>query len=211
MIKNIVFDFGGVIADIDRDKAVQAFIKLGLKDAEARLDKYHQTDIFQELEEGKLSADGFREKLGELCGRELTVEETRQAWLGFFNGVDVRKLDYMLELKKSYHIYILSNTNPYVMSWACSPGFSSRGKSLADYCDKLYLSYEIGCTKPELVIFHHMLEDSGMTPSETLFIDDGDANIRMGNELGMHTYRPENGADWREELSQLLVRYKSVR
>ena len=43
MVKNIVFDFGGVIADIDRDKAVQAFIKLGLKDAETRLDKYHQT------------------------------------------------------------------------------------------------------------------------------------------------------------------------
>ena len=60
MIKNIVFDFGGVIVDIDRDKAVQAFIKLGLADADTRLDKYHQTGIFQELEEGKLSADEFR-------------------------------------------------------------------------------------------------------------------------------------------------------
>ena len=112
MIKNIVFDFGGVIADIDRDKAVQAFVKLGLKDAETRLDKYHQTGIFQDLEEGKLSADGFREKLGELCGRELSAEETRQAWLGFFTGVDVHKLDYILELRKSYRVYILSNTNP---------------------------------------------------------------------------------------------------
>ena len=64
MIKNIVFDFGGVIVDIDRDKAVQAFIKLGLADADTRLDKYHQTGIFQELEEGKLSADEFRKQLG---------------------------------------------------------------------------------------------------------------------------------------------------
>ena len=70
MIKNIVFDFGGVIVDIDRDKAVQAFIKLGLTDADSRLDKYHQTGIFQELEEGKLSADEFRKQLGDLCGRE---------------------------------------------------------------------------------------------------------------------------------------------
>ncbi|WP_455587788.1 HAD family hydrolase [Bacteroides sp.] len=201
MIKNVVFDFGGVIADIDRDQAVQAFIKLGLKDAETRLDKYHQTGIFQDLEEGKLSADGFRERLGELCGRKLTAEETKQAWLGFFSGVDVRKLDYMLELRKKYHVYILSNTNPYVMSWACSPEFSSRGKSLADYCDKLYLSYQIGCTKPEPEIFHFMLEDSGMIPSETLFVDDGASNIRVGKELGMHTFQPENGADWREELS----------
>lgn len=65
MIKNIVFDFGGVIVDIDRDKAVQAFIKLGLADADTRLDKYHQTGIFQELEEGKLSADEFRKQLGD--------------------------------------------------------------------------------------------------------------------------------------------------
>ena len=204
MIKNIVFDFGGVIADIDRDKAVQAFVKLGLKDAETRLDKYHQTGMFQELEEGKLSADGFREKLGELCGRELSAEETRQAWLGFFTGGDVHKLDYILELRKSYRVYILSNTNPYVMSWACSPEFSSQGKSLADYCDKLYLSYQLGCTKPDKGIFYHMLEDSGMVPSETLFVDDGDSNVRIGKELGMHTFKPKNGVDWREELSRLL-------
>ena len=146
MIKNIVFDFGGVIVDIDRDKAVQAFIKIGLADADTRLDKYHQTGIFQELEEGKLSADEFRRQLGDLCGRELTMEETKQAWLGFFKEVDLRKLDYILELRKSYHVYLLSNTNPFVMSWACSPEFSSRRKPLNDYCDKLYLSYQLGHT-----------------------------------------------------------------
>lgn len=206
MIKNIVFDFGGVIADIDRDRAVQAFFQLGLEDAETRLDKYHQTGIFQELEEGKLTADEFRQKLSTLCGRELTMEETRRAWLGFFTGVDVRKLDYMLELKKSYRVYLLSNTNPFVMSWACSPEFTTRGKSLADYCDKLYLSYQIGCTKPEPQIFHYMLKDSQIIPSETLFVDDGASNVRVGRELGMHTFQPENGTDWREELARLLGR-----
>lgn len=206
MIKNIVFDFGGVIADIDRDRAVQAFFQLGLKDAETRLDKYHQTGIFQDLEEGKLTADEFRQELGTHCGRELTMEETRRAWLGFFTGVDVRKLDYILELKKTYRVYLLSNTNPFVMSWACSPGFTSRGKSLADYCDKLYLSYQIGCTKPEPKIFHYMLKESQMIPSETLFVDDGASNVRVGRELGMHTFQPKNGTDWREELSRLLVR-----
>lgn len=204
MIKNIVFDFGGVIAGIDRDKAVRAFIKLGLSDADTLLDKYHQTGIFQDLEEGKLSADEFREKLGELCGRKLTLEETRQAWLGFFTDVDVRKLEYILELRNSYRIYILSNTNPFVMSWARSQEFSSAGKPLDDYCEKLYLSYQIGCTKPERRIFDFMLEDSGMLPSETLFVDDGASNIRVGRELGFFTFQPENESDWREELSVLL-------
>ena len=49
-----------------------------------------------------------------------------------------------------------------------------------------------------------MLEDSGMVPSETLFVDDGDSNVHVGKELGMHTFKPKNGVDWREELSRLL-------
>ena len=204
MIKNIVFDFGGVIADISRDKAVQAFFKIGLEDAEIRLDKYHQTGIFQELEEGKLSADEFREELSKLCSRVLTKEEVQQAWMGFITGIDIRKLDYILELKKSYRIYILSNTNPYVMSWACSPQFSSQCKSLADYCEKLYLSYQIGYTKPEPEIFNFMLRDSKIIPSETMFVDDGSVNIGIGKKLGFYTFQPQNGTDWREELTQLL-------
>lgn len=206
MIKNVVFDFGGVIVDIDRDKAVQAFIKLGLADADSRLDKYHQTGIFQELEEGKLSAEQFRKQLGDLCGRELTMQETKQAWLGFFNEVDVRKLDYILALRKSYQVYILSNTNPFVMSWACSPEFSPAEKPLNDYCDKMYLSYQIGYTKPAPEIFGFMIKDSNMVPSETLFVDDGSSNIQRGRELGFQTFQPKNGADWREELSIILKR-----
>ena len=204
MIKNIVFDFGGVIVDIDRDKAVQAFIKLGLADADTRLDKYHQTGIFQELEEGKLSADEFRKQLGNLCGRSLTMEETKQAWLGFFNEVNLNKLDYILELRKSYHVYILSNTNPFVMSWACSPDFSSKKKPLNDYCDKLYLSYQVGHTKPAPEIFEFMVNDCNIIPSETLFVDDGASNIHIGKELGFETFQPKNGEDWREEMTAIL-------
>lgn len=204
MIKNIVFDFGGVIADISRNQAVQAFIELGLKDADARLDKYHQTGIFQELEEGKLSADAYREELGRLCGRELTEAETRRAWLGFFVGVDSRKLEYLLELRKNYRVYILSNTNPFVMSWARSPEFSQAGKPLDDYCEKLYLSYQIGYTKPARQIFDFMVEDSGILPAETMFVDDGAANVGIGKELGFQIFQPANGSDWRGELSALL-------
>lgn len=204
MIKNIVFDFGGVIADISRNQAVQAFIELGLKDADTRLDKYHQTGIFQELEEGKLSADAYREELGRLCGRELTEAETRRAWLGFFVGVDSRKLEYLLELRKNYRVYILSNTNPFVMSWARSPEFSQAGKPLDDYCEKLYLSYQIGYTKPARQIFDFMVEDSGILPAETMFVDDGAANVGIGKELGFQIFQPANGSDWRGELSALL-------
>ena len=101
-------------------------------------------------------------------------------------------------------MYLLSNTNPFVMSWACSPEFSSEGKPLNDYCDKLYLSYQLGHTKPAPEIFDFMIKDSHVIPSETLFVDDGSSNIHIGKELGFETFQPENGADWRQELTVIL-------
>lgn len=205
MVRNIVFDFGGVIAPISREKAVEAFVRLGLADADRRLDKYHQTGLFQELEEGKLDADAFRQKLGELCGRTLGWEETQQAWLGFFTGVDGAILECIEQLHRRYRLYVLSNTNPYVMGWARSEAFSAARKPLDAYFDKLYLSYEIGVTKPDERIFRFMIDDSGMKPSETLFVDDGASNVEAGRKLGFMTYRPENGEDWRDALQTILA------
>ncbi len=205
MIRNIVFDFGGVIAPISRDNAVKAFERLGLVDADQRLDKYHQTGIFQELEEGKIDAACFQRKLGELCGRELGWDETRQAWMGFFSGVDDVLLECLEELHRRYRLYVLSNTNPYVMDWACGEGFSSRRKPLAAYFDKLYLSYQIGVTKPDERIFRYMIDDSGMEPCETLFVDDGASNVAAGKKMGFVTYQPANGEDWRDALQTILA------
>ncbi len=206
MIKTLIFDFGGVIATISRDKAVAAFTRIGLNDADSRLDKYHQSGIFQALEEGKLDETGFRAELGRLCNRELSFEEVKKAWLGFFVEVPPAILKYLEELKKEYRILILSNTNPYVMSWACSTDFSAEGKPLTHYADRLYLSYQIGYTKPAAEIFRHLIDDSGIRPEETLFVDDGASNVKKREEFGFHTFCPANGSDWRSDLSALLQR-----
>ena len=205
MIKNLIFDYGGDIAPISREQAVEAFRQLGVADADQRLDKYHQTGIFQELEEGKITPDEFQVKLGQLCGgRTPSWEETRQAWLGYFTGLDERLLDCLKELRKRYKLFVLSNTNPYVMDWACSPAFSSKGKPLSDYFDKLYLSYQIGVTKPDRQIFDFLIADTDILPSESLFIDDGAGNVQAARQLGFQTYCPRNGEDWRDALTVLL-------
>ncbi len=104
----------------------------------------------------------------------------------------------MLEdLRKDYKVYLLSNTNPVIFGWALTPAFSPQGKGIDQFFDKMYTSYQIGYTKPSAGIYNFMLEDSGIIPSETLFIDDGKANIEMGEKLGMKTYLAENGEDFR--------------
>lgn len=209
MIKQVIFDFAGVITDLTWEGAVASFTKIGLKNAEQILDRYHQSGIFQELEEGKIDTETFGKKLSEMCGRDLNQDEITEAWMGYFNGLDERKLDFIEELRKEYKVYLLSNTNPYITNWACSPHFSSKGKSLNEYFDKLYLSYEIGFTKPDEEIFKFMLEDAHMNPSESLFVDDGLSNVKAAEKLGMHTFNPQNATLWCEELQNALFLLKN--
>jgi putative hydrolase of the HAD superfamily len=197
-IKNIVFDLGGVIITLDRAESVRRFKEAGLENAEELLDAYHQKGIFLDLEEGRLSKEDFYEAVRKEAGRYISNDAIDYGWLGFLKEVPAYKLKMLEDLKaRGYHLYLLSNTNPIIMSWAFTPDFSQEGKSIDEYFDKLYLSYQIGCTKPSPEIYHFLMKDSGIVPSESLFIDDGLANIEMGKQTGMKTYLASNGEDFR--------------
>jgi len=196
-VKNIVFDLGGVIITLERDEAVNRFKEAGLKNAEDLLNEYHQRGIFLELEEGKLSKEEFYEAVRKEAGTFISDEAIDYGWMGFLKELPEYKLRMLEELrKKGYRLYLLSNTNPVIMSWAFTPAFSPQSKSIDEFFDKLYLSYQIGYTKPHPEIYQFMFNDSGMIPSETLFIDDGIANVEMGKKLGMKTYLATNGEDF---------------
>jgi len=203
-IKNIVFDFGGVIVNFSREAAVKKFEEIGVANANELLDAYHQKGAFLQVEDGTINAEEFRIILSKLAGKELTYEQVKEGWLGFMLDVPQYRLEYLLELKKKYKLYILSNTNPYVMSWARSNDFTIAGRPLDDYFDKIYTSYELKAVKPGKTIFELMIKDADMLPGETLFVDDGPANIKMAKELGMMTFQPINGEDWRDDLTALL-------
>ena len=196
-IKNIVFDLGGVILTLDRSEAVRRFQQAGLEQAEELLDSYHQKGVFLDLEEGRLTAEEFYDEIRSIAGKYISNEDIDYGWLGFIKETPVYKLDMLEELRKSYKLYLLSNTNPVIMSWALSSQFSEKGKSLDQYFDKMYLSYKMGVTKPNPKIYEHLISDSGIIPSETLFVDDGAANIEAGKTLGMRVFQPKNGEDFR--------------
>ncbi|MDR2804126.1 MAG: HAD family phosphatase [Dysgonamonadaceae bacterium] len=196
-IKNLVFDLGGVIITLDRDEAVRRFVEAGAKDAAERLNPYHQNGIFLELEEGKLSREEFYEVFWKETGSSASKEAIDAGWLGFMKDVPVAKLRLLERLNaEGYRLYLLSNTNPVIMEWALSSDFSADRKPLDAYFDKLYLSYQLKCVKPDPAIFQKMIADSGLIPSETLFLDDGAANVQMGEQLGFRTYLPVNGEDF---------------
>ncbi len=207
MIKNIAFDFGGVIFDLAYEQAVESFKRIGLADADQRLDRYHQRGIFEELESGRITPDAFRKELSLMCHRELTHDEVLSAWLGYVGGpVDLRRLDAIDDLRRrGYRTFLLSNTNPYVQQWAESAAFCAYGRPLSSFMDKCYTSYEVGIMKPAEGIFRHMLEDAAILPSETLFLDDSAANVEAAARLGIHALLIEKNADWRAALARRLV------
>lgn len=205
VIKNIVFDLGGVIMTLDPAEALRRFKALGLSDAERYLDSYTQSGIFGNLEEGKITAEDFRSKLSSLTGHELTFDECKHAWLGYRKDVPQRNLDLLKELRaKGYRLILLSNTNPFMMDWALSSEFDGKGSSLNDYFDALYLSYRLGIMKPAPDFFRQVLDNENILPEETLFVDDGPRNVEAAGKLGFITMCPDNSSDWTGELRSLL-------
>lgn len=204
-IKNIVFDLGGVVIALSYEQAVRRFEEIGLKDARHHLDAFHQQGIFGQLEDGSIDQETFRQELSRLIGHEVTADECAYAWHGYVEAVPKRNLQMLLRLRaQGYRVSLLSNTNPYMMQWAQSGDFDGEGHPISDYFDAMYLSYQCHSMKPSEKIFQMMLQGEHAIPEETLFIDDGKANVEAAQKLGMQTLCPQNNEDWTKQLAKLL-------
>jgi putative hydrolase of the HAD superfamily len=205
VIKTIIFDLGGVIITLSHDEAVRRFESLGLKDAAQRLDPYTQGGIFGDLEEGKIDAEDFRRELSILAGREVTYDECRYGWLGYCADIPQRNLDMLQRLRaEGYRVVLLSNTNPYMMSFVLSPEFDGKGHGIDHYVDALYLSYQMKVMKPDESFFRRVLMAEQTSPSNCLFVDDGPRNVAAASQVGMHTFCPKNGENWTQEILERI-------
>jgi putative hydrolase of the HAD superfamily len=204
-VKNIVFDLGGVIVTLDQPQAVRRFEELGVKNAAQLLDPYTQTGIFGDLEIGKIGTDTFRRELSKIAGRELTYQDCCYAWQGYVGEVPERNLVALDKLRREgYRLILLSNTNPFMMEFILSGRFDGKGRSLAQYVDTMYLSYQMKVMKPDETFFRRVLMSEKIIPSETLFVDDGPRNVAAASQIGIRTFCPENGSDWTNAIYDYL-------
>jgi putative hydrolase of the HAD superfamily len=196
-IKNIVFDLGGVLITLDIAESINRYKKIGLTDINKLLDPYHQSGLFLELEEGKISKSEFYDEVRKLTSPNNSDDDILYAMLGFVKDIPIYKFEVIEKLKaKGFNIYLLSNTNPVLMDWAFRQDFFGNGKNIKEYFDKMYMSYLIGVCKPDRKIYDFMLNDTNMVPAETLFIDDGEKNVETGKQIGFQTYLAYNGEDF---------------
>lgn len=195
-IKNLIVDFGGVLIDLDRQRCLENFRELGLPDVEHTLDLYHQQDFFQQYEKGLISSADFRNVIREKIGKDVDDARIDAAWNSFLVSIPTYKLDLLLALRKDYVVYLLSNTNEIHWKWSCEHAFPYMTFRVEDYFEHIFLSYEMKMAKPDEEIFRKVLDDAGLDPKETFFIDDSEANCMTARSLGISTYVPKAGEDW---------------
>lgn len=195
-IKNLIIDFGGVLIDLDRQRCLDNFSKLGMSDVESSLDIYHQQDFFQKYEKGLITTAEFRDVIRSKTEKPATDAQIDDAWNSFLMNIPAYKLDLLLNLRKDYVVYLLSNTNELHWEWSCKHVFPYKTFRVKDYFEHIFLSYKMKMAKPDAGIFQKVLDETGIVPQETLFIDDSDANCRTAEALGISTYTPKAHEDW---------------
>jgi putative hydrolase of the HAD superfamily len=184
-IKNIIFDLGGVIMNIDFTLTHKAFADLGLQDFAGHITQHHITPLFEDYETGKIDDETFMEGVRKLSGLPLTNEQIIAAWNALLLDFPPARIELLKTLKKKYRIFLLSNTNALH-----TREFEQRfrklfGIDINDVFEKVYYSQAVGLRKPHAAIYRLVLDENGLNPAETLFIDDTASNFTGAEEVGL--------------------------
>ena len=193
-IKNLLIDLGGVLINLDRQRCIEHFQKLGLQNVDELLDIQNQDGLLMQQEKGLITSAEFRDGVRKMIGKAISDKQIDAAWNSFLVDIPTQKLDLLLKLREKYVVYLLSNTNQIHWEWTCAHLFPYRTFKVEDYFEKTYLSFEMA--KPEPEIFKAIIEDAGIEPKETLFIDDSEMNCKTAQNLGISTYTAKAGEDW---------------
>ena len=204
-IKNIILDLGGVLFDLSYEKTIEEFKKLGLSDA---FSKANQIDIFDKIEEGKITQSEFFDGINTLCGRNHNHELIKKAWNIMLLGMPKSRLRLLVLLKKKYRLFLYSNTNEIHIEkvWEILEK-QLNIKNLDEHFEVVYLSNNLEIRKPKPEGFKHIIETNQLKGHETLFIDDSPQHVEGALKANIK-------AEWldleKEDIYQMLKRFDLI-
>ncbi len=187
-IKNIVFDLGGVIMNLNVPKTIEKFERLGITNI-VNSSGHHYTDsVFYDFEIGVVSEDEFVNKLLGMSNSNVTYKNVKEAWNAMILNMPKERIELLISLKKNYRLFLLSNTNSIHQEKFEREFIINNGYNFKDLFNKVYYSHQVGIRKPEEKIFRFVLKSSKIEAKETLFIDDSFENIEVAQKAGIQTY-----------------------
>jgi putative hydrolase of the HAD superfamily len=191
-IKNIIFDLGGVIIDIRQNDTVEQFKAFGFADFETIYTQIKQTHLFDLLETGKIPPQAFRIELRKYHNH-LSNEQIDRAWNAMIGEMPENNILLLKTLRQKYRTFLLSNTNAIHMDYLIRHLKAKFGYNpLSEMFEHTYYSHEIGFRKPNTDIYEFVLQNAGLKPEETLFIDDLEANVTGARISGLFSFHLEH-------------------
>ncbi|MGB3075087.1 MAG: HAD family phosphatase [Chitinophagales bacterium] len=204
-IRNIIFDYGGVIIDIDMKRTEDAFIRLGVKDFNQHFNQLKQTTLFDNFDKGKITEQEFRDQLNKELGTQFSDQQINDAWNAMLGEIPKEKLKLLMDVRHTYRTFLLSNTNIIHLKQITKYMVQAFGRPNIDaYFDKVYYSFVVGLRKPDADIFLKVLEENNLKPEETLFIDDSPQHVEGAKSAGLHALLYNPGEDLRIFLENYL-------
>lgn len=194
-IKNIIFDFGGVILNISHQKVENAFKALGVSNFEVLFNQASQSQLFQQFEKGVISENEFRNEIRSLANLKNSDKELDNAWNTIIEDYPPKRIDLLNQIKEHYRIFILSNTNIIHYNYYIPKFEREFGFSFGSLFEKTYWSFKFGERKPDLNVYRHLIAENRLIPAESVFIDDSIQNILAAQEVGLNTVHLINGVD----------------
>lgn len=205
-IEAVIFDFGGVILDLDypaTDKALRALLG---EAGEVRYTKSYQSTLFDAFETGGIQPDEFYRILRESSGKNISNEEIDQAWNAMLLDVPPARFQYLKDVARNYRIFLFSNTNAIhkaafdiTLEKHLGPGGFDR------LFERAFYSHTFGQRKPNVQCYRDLLRENGLDPSRTLFIDDNAENIKGAAAAGLQVFHL-SGDLLREDALKVLAR-----
>jgi len=187
-IKNIIFDLGGVIMNIDFKKTEKAFADLGFADFSQYMTQFHITTFFEEYETGKIDDAAFIKGIQQMAAVPLTEQQVVHAWNALLLDFPLERIELLEKVKQQYRIFLLSNTNALHYEAFQHTLHALTGKMLEDIFEKTYFSHVVHLRKPGMAIYQLVLDENKLDPAETLFIDDTASNFSGAEQAGIQTF-----------------------
>lgn len=185
-IKNIIFDLGGVILNLDNQRTEDAFTSLGVKDFRSYFGHGHASSFFKEYEVGRLSDQQFVDSIRQLTGLSVPDEAIVDSWNALLLDFPPERIQLLKQLRKTYRLFLFSNTNALHLA-ALQQTYSETfgGGSLEDHFEKTYYSHLLGMRKPDKESFEYILQENQLNPGETMFVDDAIINVEGAERVGL--------------------------
>jgi putative hydrolase of the HAD superfamily len=192
-IKNIIFDLGGVILNIDYNLTAQAFKNLGVSNFDELYSKAQQSELFDLMETGMVSNQEFRNGIRDTIKIELSDEEIDNAWNAMLLDLPFERIELLRKLKgEGYRLFLLSNTNQiHYDAYTKNLKKEHNAEGLEEFFEKTYFSHQIHKRKPLPGTFQFVLDDAQLNAEETIFIDDSLQHVLGAQETGINAFHLE--------------------